>query len=586
MSKLKSRVVTHYIEDVLDGTVPSNIHDAVYRLKSGKLLDIGSLAYKVFVILATHSIRHVDRDSLDRERESFLVNLVDHLRCSTAKPNSKRKNFLELSRFISWINENKPVTSFLDQESIKSAYFAYTATLLHRMKLKDGNKGKLKQNSAAHNQKGARTACILITGCDERDINYWAKKIATTERDTFTPTLTHAPKSDEDRLATYAAHCEFVDQTWRFLVKKESTEVVLQGNLIATSDNLYSGREEVLYNRVIISALMSFIGASGANLSVATSAELADFSRIESLKGTRLAGVKARARDKIVYPEFSKKYEPVWKKWLDIRNYWLTTNNLKSNWAFPYKGAGELRSVPSSLTEISKPTGQLFTKTLKLRWITPRDWRGFKSTLIGRVTDQDIYIAAEMQGHTFKTALRSYQNRDLSDAATEISFALDRVYESAVIRSRNQEHIEVIIIDDYDPLKSTATGGCLSEDALKPQKAAGFTEYAPEPNCSVKETCIFCDKYAAHADATDIRKLLSLKVLINDLGKSMPHQEWANRWPVYLDRVEEILEQMKLERPESKELIQQLAEDVEYGELDEFWLDWYETLNKLGVISA
>lgn len=43
---------------------------------------------------------------------------------------------------------------------------------------------------------------------------------------------------------------------------------------------------------------------------------------------------------------------------------------------------------------------------------------------------------------------------------------------------------------------------------------------------------------------------------------------------------------MKSAQPGVEGIIDKITEEIEYGELDEFWLDYYETLMHLGVVLA
>ena len=74
----------------------------------------------------------------------------------------------------------------------------------------------------------------------------------------------------------------------------------------------------------------------------------------------------------------------------------------------------------------------MFIRHYGIKWITARNWRGFKSKLLGKASNNDIFAAAEMQGHSVKTAITNYANRNLADAAKEISVALNAVYPESV----------------------------------------------------------------------------------------------------------------------------------------------------------
>lgn len=595
MTKLSARTIRNYIEDCFSDEKPDRLELSLFKLKDGKIIDIGSMCYREFTFdssgknHASYDVWLTNLATYDERRLNFLGAFIDAMRLRNhLKPTSKRNFILKVMRFICWIGAQPFDVDFGDISEIKKAYEEYTKWLYHRIKLKDDNPLKISNNAASYEQKAARFACALMAGVEAKTVEYWATPIRLSDREKFSGTLTISPTTDEDRFSTYAALCDFIHQAWGLWVKKDSDVIKVNDVTLYCHLDLYKeSRREELYNKVVVAALMSFIGASGANLQVALGASLDNFDYGLSEKNTRMAGVKSRAGDKTVYPEFAAKYLNIWRKWLDIREMWLASHGSSSDAAFPYLGMGEvIKPFPSSLTDVTKPAASMFIRHYGIKWITARNWRGFKSKLLGKASNNDIFAAAEMQGHSVKTAITNYANRNLADAAKEISVALNAVYDSAIARCRNKAHIPISIVETTYPDQATVIGVCQSETELSPVLADGFTQFAPQPDCSIKETCLFCDKYAAHADEKDVRKLLSFSFLVNELSKTMPHSEWATRWPPYIHRVNEILEQMKSAQPSVVGIIDKITDEIEYGELDEFWLDYYETLMHLGVVLA
>lgn len=591
MSNLTSRTIRHYLPDEFTDSKPENLEDCVFTLKDGSHIDIGAMCYRIFderenrTNIGHSYVKKTDISTLDTNRYAYLGNLIDHLRLNSAASSvSKRKQFGLIMSFVSWVGKNLPTFDITNTEHVKHAYQEYTKWLFHRIKLKDGDSLKMVNNSASTSQKIARIACKCMTGTSEKEIEYWAPAIRFSDRDTFNGTLTTNPISDDDKFKTYSSLCDFIHLSWSVLIEKTQTQIEFQNTTIDMSGGLNNLNKH--YTKILVAALMTFIGASGSNLQVAKDAEVDSFEYDQTQKYVRLSGIKSRANNKTVHPEFASKYLSIWKKWLSIRELWLHENHFESDFAFPFLGPeNDVISIPSYLLDATKPSPKFFQKNYGVRWITARSWRGFKSKLIGQVTNNDIFASAEMQSHNINTALRHYTNRNLADAAEEISSALNAVYFSAVDRTRFKPKINVPIVVGQNPNTMTAIGECTSDGNLKPSMAEGFTLFAPIPNCSIKETCIFCDKYAVHANGADIRKLLSLKFLINELGKTMPQDEWALRWAPYIFRIDEILTEIVVADPSMDRLIKETEVDIEYGNLDEFWLDYYETLSNLGVVA-
>ncbi|MGJ7465588.1 hypothetical protein [Comamonas thiooxydans] len=590
MIDLVPRKIKHIIEDEFTDKKPTELHLSIFRFKDGSTIDIGAICYKrtKYEHRTPDSVRLTDLSTLDKRRLRFTGELIDHLRLKPEnKSSSKNKTVLSILKFINWINEQSYDTDFSDVQDVRRAYEGYTKWLFHRLKLKTGTPDKLTNNSASQEQKIARLACSLMANEHIKKIEFWATAIRYSDRELFSQTLTNNPISDEDRLETYSALCDFIHQTWSIWIKKDIEYIeISKRQLFSASDIFDQKSKNELYNRAIVYALLSFIGASGANLQVAMNATIENFSFGQTNKNTRMSGIKYRAGNKVVHPEFASKYLTIWIKWLDIRNAWLSSNNIDSNLAFPYLGNSDLiKPAPSYLLDTTKPAAIFLMHHYECKWITARQWRGFKSKLLGKASNNDIFISAEMQGHSVKTAISHYTNVSLIDAAAEISFALQAVYDSAIARTRSKSFIPVSIIDHEDRELETSIGSCQSDSQLSPSIANGFTKFAPQPNCSIKETCLFCEKYAVHADEEDIRKLLSFTFVVNELSQTKPHTDWSTDWAPYLHRVEEILEQLKTFNTNLVNEILTISEEIEHGGLDDFWTDYYQAILELGVIN-
>lgn len=590
MTSLVPRKIKNIIKDEFTDKKPDELHLSVFEFVDYTFVDIGSICYKRkrYKQGTPYGVLLTDLSSLDERRFSFTGHFIDYLRSKPDnKPSSKKNLTLRVMSFISWIDEQSYDTDFTIVQDVRRAYEGYTKWLFHRMKFKSGTPDKLTQNSASSKQKAARLSCSLMANEDVKTIEYWNSAIRFSERESFSETLTSNPITDEDRQKTYSALCDFIHQTWSIWIKKDTEYIEVNDNRIFSASDVFDTycRDKV-YNKVIIFALLSFIGATGANLQVAMNATIDSFDFGQTNKNTRMSGTKYRAGNKTIYPEFASKYLAIWKKWLDIRNSWLSSHGIESNLAFPYLDQyGSIQPAPTYLIDATKPAALLIIKIYGIKWITPRQWRGFKSKLIGKVSENDIFISAEMQGHTIKTAIAHYTKISLIDAAIEISSALQAVYDSAIARTRSKSVIPVSIVDHNDRKLDTSIGSCQSENELSPSIADGFTKFAPQPNCSIKETCLFCEKYAVHADEEDIRKLLSFTFLVNELSKAKLHEDWSVDWAPYLHRVEEILAQLRTFSPNLANDISTISEEIEYGGLDDFWMDYYQAILELGVIS-
>src|SRR5690606_13615087 len=133
-------------------------------------------------------------------------------------------------------------------------------------------------------------------------------------------------------------------------------------------------------------------------------------------------------------------------------------------------------------------------------------------------------------------------------------------------------------IDVNADAQSLPVGAC-STAMPQPEKAFGFTEQAPMPNCQQFEHCLFCQHYAIHADDTDVRKLLSLKSLLGYVKqKAIDLLKWESQFGVVLHRIDEVLTELSNTYDALRDRIFSIQEEVESGDLDAYWLNHFELL--------
>src|SRR5690606_17903063 len=133
--------------------------------------------------------------------------------------------------------------------------------------------------------------------------------------------------------------------------------------------------------------------------------------------------------------------------------------------------------------------------------------------------------------------------------------------------------------------QASPIGACASIHP-QPEKAIGFTEQAPTPNCQQFEHCLFCQHYAVHADDTDIRKLLSLKSLLGYIKQKATNLiKWEAQFGVVLHRIDEVLTELSNAYVDLRERIVAIQDEVESGDLEAYWLNHFELLIDLGWIS-
>tara|TARA_Y100000815_G_C13345380_1_gene501852 strand:+ start:1028 stop:2845 length:1818 start_codon:yes stop_codon:yes gene_type:complete len=602
-ANMKRRVIKYEIPALLDSNViyevPDDLENAVLAFKNRGgdeiFFDLGCMCYKHFDTKNTgsDSVVPVDTRTLDKTRRPLLRAIVTSIRTSAGQETSSKITNLNGYRlFIKFINETaKPDFNFKSTSDFKEIYTEYTKQLYTRMKSADGTPNKISNNSACVLQKRARRVIQLAVGSDFRAITYWATPIRFNDREKYVETLTDNPLTEEDMLETYAALCDFIHQAWSVLIKRDKKNVVLNDTVVFDIADYH--KDHILnpfFTKVATSAILSFIGASGANLTPLLEAKMSDEQSFEQaeIKGLRISGVKYRGG--VAEKEYTivNGYLPIWKKWADIRELMLSLRDGDPDSPFILVGNdGRLKKFYGSAADRDGHAAKMFMEHYGVEWLTARPLRKLYASLAREATGNDIIEVAKLLGNEVSTAVKSYENINLAEHAEVIQFAMNSIHESASKRVRDSDFIDVTIIEgDRDLNKTTMIGDCQSEGSLQPERAEGFNDFAPEPDCRIKETCIFCKMYAAHADEVDIRKLLSFKLLITEVGATMPTEEWAVKWAPYEDRIEEIFTQMRKVRPETEAMIIEIEDQVSCGMLDEYWADVLSDMYEFGRLTA
>lgn len=303
---------------------------------------------------------------------------------------------------------------------------------------------------------------------------------------------------------------------------------------------------------------------------------------LPSTQGRRFSGTKSRAGDKIVYPEFGVQFEPIFRKILELRKWYIQDE--ACDFIFPLRNEiQQLGPVSYSRLQLMK---KLFQRIFpKMIWITPQQWRKHKSSQTVEFSDGDLLLEAEVMGHSLDTARNNYARTSFKDAAQQISQFFNELREVAVAKTRTLERIAVQTLDEPVDVQTLPVGACTTTN-LQPEKAIGFTAQAPTPNCQQFEHCLFCQHYAIHADDEDVRKLLSLKSLLGYVKqKATDLIKWESQFGVVLHRIDEVLNDLSNTYENLRDRIFSIQEEVESGDLDAYWLNHFELLIELGWIS-
>lgn len=610
-----------------------------------RYLDLGALCYRRRSKAAPNRVGiPVDTSSLDTARIPFVRALIDEFRLSSSTYKIIRL-FNNIKLFFDWLDDQGQPFAFDDVASMKSAYFGYTRHLLHRMNSSGVGGQPIKQATASQYQSSALTVVRIATGLSKPEIqgiatcipgnaqaNHVSVKLpsADVQAQTFSALLNFideahcllvgngalplhlvSPRGESSYLYSLQSNNEKSKAAYfsmsPLLLKSPAfptwdqvkAHFVLDGNSRALSvassgynrakrffeRNNKDFRSELrrrIGNHAVTAGMLAFIAATGCNLSVTQALEVDTLEFVPSTQGRRFSGTKARSGGKTVVPEFGLRFAPVFKKYLQLREWVL--NGSHSALVFPVVSA-EYRISPVGNVSIVG-FKNFFARTLpETVWVAPTHWRKNVSYQYVRLSGGDMALTSEKLGNTVDTVRQAYSRPALEDFAGEMTSFFEAMHQAAIDRTRIVERIPVRILDEKRPEAVTGAGACGKAPETQPERAQGFTEQAPTPTCRDPETCLFCEFYAVHADEEDIRRLLSLRYLIQAIKDKQHVDHWQIKFAPTVHRIDEVLSAIKDTEGGSQSMINRVREEVESGSLDAFWSIHFDTLVTLGAVS-
>ena len=607
-----------------------------------KTFDIGTLFYRKRVSGEALSEQQLSA-SFDEKRRYFLQCLTDYLLQMSGSDLSKGLFYYTSKLFLDWVDSQKKNFDLSNQDSVIDAYRRYSKYLVDRTLLADTDEENLAAHTAKQYQRNVAKLIAYVFDCHEIDIVSQAMQVQSQRYDV--PVL---PIAKEDHQKTYAtllnvfleihrivvqendfpAHFQSIDEEdfyfysgFHHQTDKQHIQFDVQSYLAKYSsiptlskmladfeleedsehrkrvrenrnqairkleernkDKRHIERERLASYGLCIGMLL-FIAQTGANLDTAQQLQLDTMEILPSTQGRRFSGTKSRAGGKTVYPEFGVQFEPIFRKILELREWYIQDE--ACDFVFP------LRNEIQQLGPVSYGRLQLMKKLFqrifpRMLWVTPQQWRKHKSSQTVEFSAGDLLLEAEVMGHSLDTARNNYARTSFKDAAQQISQFFNELREVAVAKARTVERITVQMLDATVEAQASPVGACASIHP-QPEKAIGFTEQAPTPNCQQFEHCLFCQHYAVHADDEDVRKLLSLKSLLGYIKqKATDLIKWESQFGVVLHRIDEVLTELSNAYVDLRERIVAIQDEVESGDLDAYWLNHFELLIDLGWVA-
>ena len=581
--------------------------------------------------------------SFDEKRRYFLKCFTDYLLQMDGSDLSKGLFYSIIKIFLDWIDQQKKNFDLSNKDSVIDAYRRYSKSLVDRTLLADTEEENLAAHTAKQYQRYVAKLIAYVFDCHEIDIASQAMQVQSQRYDV--PILPIAQEDHQKTYATllnvfseihriivregnFPAHFQSVDQEefyfysgFHHQIEKQHIQFDMHSYLSKYSDipdfskmlvdfglaedseyrkrlrenrnqairkleernkdQRHMERERLASYGLCIGMLL-FISQTGANLDTAQQLQLDTMEILPSTQGRRFSGTKSRAGGKEVQPEFGVQFEPIFRKILELREWYIQDE--PCDFIFPIRNEiQQLRPVSYGRLQLIKKFFQrIFPRMI---WITPQQWRKHTSSQYVELSDGDLLLEAEKMGHSLDTARKNYSRTSFKDAGQQISQFFNELREVAVAQTRTIERITVQTIDVTVDTQILPVGACITA-ILQPEKALGLTEQAPTPNCQQFEHCLFCQHYAIHADDEDVRKLLSLKSLLGYVKqKATDLIKWESQFGVVLHRIDEVLTELSNAYETLRDRILSIQEEVESGDLDAYWLNHFELLLDLGWIA-
>jgi len=581
--------------------------------------------------------------SFDEKRRYFLKCFTDYLLQMDGSDLSKGLFYYIIKIFLDWIDQQKKFFDLSNKDSVIDAYRRYSKYLVDRTLLADTEEENLAAHTAKQYQRNVAKLIAYVFDCHEIDIVSQAMQVQSKRYDV--PILPIAEEDHQKTYATllnvfleihrivvqeadFPAHFQSVDEEdfyfysgFHHQTEKQHIQFDIQSYLAKYSsiptlskmladfeleedseyrkrlrenrnqairnisernkDKRHMERERLASYGLAIGMLL-FIAQTGVNLDTAQQLQLESMEILPSTQGRRFSGTKSRAGGKTMYPEFGVQFEPIFRKIMQLRDWYLQDESsdfifLQRNELLKFVQIGH-----NKLQNMKRFLQRIFPKFI---WITPQQWRKHVSSQYIQLGDGDLLLEAEKMGHSLDTAKKNYSRTSFQDAGQQISQFFNELREVAVAQTRTVERIAVQTLDETVDAEILPVGACITATP-QPEKAHGFTAQAPTPNCQQFEHCLFCQHYAIHADDTDVHKLLSLKSLLGYVKqKATDLIKWEQQFGVVLHRIDEVLSDLSNTYENLRDRIFSIQEEVESGNLDAYWLNHFELLIDLGWIS-
>lgn len=330
--------------------------------------------------------------------------------------------------------------------------------------------------------------------------------------------------------------------------------------------NIKSKQRKLIGRLALRAYFMHFLAITGMNDSTAATLTWNNDYKIESEQYS-FKNIKYRAHNKVVDFKIQKEFVNGFKKFLQLRDYLLNGHNFEYLF-FSFDGKEASLSSKQKSGTFSSYINKDIKNTIdpNLPIITSKQYRVHK---VYQVIKKDgVFAAATLAQNLTSTIVSNYITESESSTMEQFTSYFNKLNENIILKK--------------DIGTSTAIGQC--KEINKPKTKFENKNFLS--NCSNQEGCLFCDKYGVHADETDIRKLYSLKYIINECKYIASKDELFNKvYSPIINRIDNILNEMKKQDKKNQILLNKIKYDVfENESLTPYFEHKLKTLLKLGVL--
>ena len=145
--------------------------------------------------------------------------------------------------------------------------------------------------------------------------------------------------------------------------------------------------------------------------------------------------------------------------------------------------------------------------------------------------------------------------------AYQITDYFDHFEKNIILKGRNNDNIIPVKFKSKHT-KNTVIGNCSTHP---PQLISGFNKEITTLECKNPKSCLFCESYVIFLNEEDLRKLISLKFIL-EFNNQIKEEKIR-----IIYRIDEILNFIIENNHNLKETIIKITEEVNEGFLDEYW---------------